>query len=97
MVFHGLTDRIERLFSIEPDKFAAMGHDRTDVTVAQRKYALYDVLLHILHLSAVEPLTNDGFYLIFGHFVFFGAIQAEKDHQSACAFGEHPYNGRCDF
>ena len=71
-----------------------MGHDRADVTVAEGEDALDDVLLHVLHLAAVEAFLHDGPNLLLGHLILARAVEPEQEDHALRTLRKHPHDRR---
>ena len=63
---------------VQPDKLAAVCHDRTDITVAQIEHAFHDVLLDFLHFADIKAFFDNRLDLLLRHLVFFSRIGSDQ-------------------
>ena len=54
-----VTYLLDTVRQVQPDKLAAVCHDRTDITVAQIEHAFHDVLLDFLHFADIKAFFDN--------------------------------------
>ena len=69
---------LDTVRQIQPDKLAAVCHDRTDITVAQIEHAFHDVLLDFLHFADIKAFFDNRLDLLLRHLVFFSRIGSDQ-------------------
>ena len=70
VLLHFIPDRFGGFADFQPNEVTAMGHDRTDFTVAQVENFFYNVLFYFLDFTVFSTFLNDCFNFFFGHFIF---------------------------
>lgn len=70
VLLHFIPDRFGGFADFQPNEVTAVGHDRTDFTVAQVENFFYNVLFYFLDFTVFSTFLNDCFNFFFGHFIF---------------------------
>ena len=89
-------DHFLSFIHIEPDDIAAMGHQGSDIPVAQMKYPFNDFLFCLFNGSLFRSFADDGFDFIFRYIAFFGWFNRKNCKKQIARHVQDRYDGITD-